>query len=65
MAGELLVLEACTVDPERRLVTRDDGGRETLTEQELGLLLYLAERAGRTVRREELLSGSGATRRAW
>jgi predicted ATPase/DNA-binding winged helix-turn-helix (wHTH) protein len=54
-AGDALALTACVVDLERRRVTRADGQRESLTEQELGLLLYLAERPGRTVPREELL----------
>lgn len=54
-ATHSLVLEACTIDLERRRAVRVDGSSESLTEQELGLLLYLAERAGRTVPRGELL----------
>jgi predicted ATPase/DNA-binding winged helix-turn-helix (wHTH) protein len=52
---ELLRLEACTVDLQRRQLQRHDGGRETLTEQEYGLLCYMSARPGRTIPRDELL----------
>lgn len=51
---DVLQLEACEVDLGRRVVRRD-GASVALTEQEAGLLAYLAERAGRPVGREELL----------
>lgn len=51
----VLHLDACTVDLDRRQVQRHDGARFTLTEQEHGLLCYLAARPGKTVRRDELL----------
>jgi predicted ATPase/DNA-binding winged helix-turn-helix (wHTH) protein len=52
---ELLRLEACTVDLQRRQLQRHDGERETLTEQEYGLLYYMSARPGRTIPRDELL----------
>lgn len=50
----VLRLEACEVDLDRRIVLRD-GKHQPLTEQEAGLLEYLAARPGQPVSREELL----------
>jgi DNA-binding winged helix-turn-helix (wHTH) protein len=55
MTLQALRLEGCTVDLDRRQIRYPSRAGATLTEQEAGLLVYLAERSGRTVPRDELL----------
>jgi DNA-binding winged helix-turn-helix (wHTH) protein len=53
---DVLQLEGCTVDLERRLVRRSsDGSTVALTGKETELLLHLVTHTGRDVSREELL----------
>ncbi|MGA2031600.1 MAG: response regulator transcription factor [Thermoguttaceae bacterium] len=44
------------IDPERREVVFDDGGREEISEREAELLRYLAIHGGRAIAREEILA---------
>lgn len=53
--ADRLRMRACVVDLAACVIARD-GRRTALTEHEVGLLRFLAERAGRPVAREELLS---------
>ena len=50
----VLQLETCSVDLDRRLVTRE-GQTEALTEQETALIEFLAARPGTAVSRDDLL----------
>ncbi len=48
-------LAHCACHLDRRVVEFDDGSREELSEQEAGVLRYLAMHAGRVVSRDELI----------
>ena len=50
-----LSIAGCTIDFERREVTRPDGSKVVLPEIEANLVTYLAANPGRTIAREELL----------
>lgn len=50
-----LSIAGCSIDFERREVTRPDGSKVVLPEAEANLVSYLAANPGRTIAREELL----------
>ncbi|MCL4740830.1 MAG: response regulator transcription factor [Phycisphaerales bacterium] len=50
-----LSIAGCTMDFERRELTRADGSRAVLPEREAELLAYLAHNRGRAISRDELL----------
>ncbi|MEQ1508669.1 MAG: winged helix-turn-helix domain-containing protein, partial [Myxococcota bacterium] len=56
MAGDRIVLSGCTVDLTRRVATRDDGTRSTLTPREVDALRYLWDHRSVPVARDELLA---------